>query len=338
MKNVSMAADSTDFSRRMMERAVALALNGRGRVEPNPMVGAVITAPDGSVIGEGWHRRFGGPHAEVNAIASVADEAALRTATMYVTLEPCSHYGKTPPCSELIIRKGIPRVVVGSPDPFPQVSGRGIAMLREAGVDVTEGFMRELTDAVNVRFITAHTLGRPYILLKWAETADGFMAGGTPDSPSAIQLSDTLTSTLVHRERAAFDAIMVGTATANIDNPRLDTRLWPGKSPRPVTFDIHGRLNPSLRIASDPHAIILRTDLPISDVVTDLYASFGVTSLMVEGGASLLRSFIAAGLYDRIRVETAPIRTGSGLPAPKAAGRLLSATVLRGRTIREYIR
>lgn len=333
-----MAVHSTDFSRRMMERAVALALNGRGRVEPNPMVGAVIAAPDGTVIGEGWHRRFGGPHAEVNAIASVSDDEALRTSTMYVTLEPCSHYGKTPPCAELIVRKGIPRVVVGSPDPFPRVSGRGIAMLREAGVDVIEGFMRELTDAVNVRFMTAHTLGRPYILLKWAESADGFMAAGTPGAPSAIQLSDPLTSTLVHRERAAFDAIMVGTATANIDNPRLDTRLWPGKSPRPVTFDLHGRLNPALRITSDPHSIILRADVPLSEAVTDLYTSFGVTSLMVEGGAALLGSFIAAGLYDRVRVETAPVRTGSGLPAPQPAGRLVSTTVLRGHTIREYIR
>lgn len=319
-------------------RAVALARCGRGVVSPNPMVGAVIAAPDGSIIGEGYHKAYGGPHAEVNAIASVGDELQLRDATMFVTLEPCSHYGKTPPCAELIISKKIPRVVVGSPDPFPEVSGRGISMLQKAGVEVETDFMRELTDSINPMFLTAHRLGRPYILLKWAQTADCFMAAGTPDNPETVQLSSPLTSVLMHQRRSDVDAIMVGTNTANTDNPQLNVRLWPGRSPQPVTFDLNGRLDPDLTIANNPDAIILRDNIPLVKQMKLLYSDFKITSIMVEGGCQLLSSLIKEDLWDEARIETSPMIIHNGLPAPLLRGREISQITLEGHTIRTFYR
>jgi len=305
------------LEKKYMERAIQLALNGKGFTSPNPMVGAVIVAPDGRIIGEGWHRRYGGPHAEVNAVNSVAetDRPLLKESTIYVTLEPCSHYGKTPPCSLLLIRTGIRHVVVGSPDPFPLVSGRGIKMLREAGIEVTEGFMREECDFVNRRFITAHTLHRPYILLKWAQSADGYMAVRNHDgSYNPVALSSPLTSRLMHEDRAMADAILTGTDTVIADNPSLTLRFWPGRDPRPVTFD-SPRLPQTARIMQrDP--IILDRTLPLSDQMHILYENHGITSLMVEGGAETLRRFISDGLVDEIRTEYTPVRLGSGLSAP----------------------
>ena len=198
-----------------MQRALELARHGELDASPNPMVGAVIVAPDGSIIGEGWHRRHGEGHAEVNAIASVADQTMLRDATMYVTLEPCSHYGKTPPCASLIIEKGIPRVVVGCLDPYEKVAGRGVNMLREAGVEVETGCMEAECVALNRKFMTAHRLRRPYVTLKWAESADGYIDG---------HISTPVTSMLVHKLRATHDAILVGSGTVLADSPRLDTR------------------------------------------------------------------------------------------------------------------
>lgn len=280
-----------------MRRALQLARLGEGLVSPNPMVGAVIVSAEGKIIGEDYHHRYGGPHAEVNAIASVreADRHLLKESTIYVTLEPCSHYGKTPPCSKLIIETGIPRVVVGSADPFPQVSGRGIRMLREAGVEVTEDFLREECDALNVRFLTAHRKGRPWIQLKWAQSADGFMAGlDAEGNPYPVKFSTPLTSVWMHHRRSMVDAIMVGKNTIAIDHPRLDCRLWPGRAPRRVEAE---------------------HDLPA--LMKRLYSE-GVTSLMVEGGPTLLKSFIKEGLYDDVRVEVSPKKLGRGLPSPEA--------------------
>ncbi|MDE6556831.1 MAG: bifunctional diaminohydroxyphosphoribosylaminopyrimidine deaminase/5-amino-6-(5-phosphoribosylamino)uracil reductase RibD, partial [Duncaniella sp.] len=184
-----------------MQRALELAKNGALDASPNPMVGAVIVDAGGKIIGEGWHRRCGEGHAEVNAIASVADESLLKDSTIYVTLEPCSHYGKTPPCADLIISKGIPRVVVGCLDPFPEVSGRGIARLREAGIEVVTGVLEEECRKLNEKFITAHTLQRPFITLKWAESADGYLDA---------RISTPFTRMLAHKLRATSDAILVG--------------------------------------------------------------------------------------------------------------------------------
>lgn len=284
-----------EYDERYMRRALQLARLGEGLVSPNPMVGAVIVAADGRIIGEGYHHQYGGPHAEVCAVRSVADadRHLLKDSTIYVTLEPCSHYGKTPPCSKLIIDTGIPRVVVGSADPFPAVSGRGIRMLREAGVEVVEDVLRDECDALNVRFLTAHRKGRPWIQLKWAQSADGFMAGiGDDGKPYPVKFSTPISSVWMHRRRSMVDAIMVGRNTLEIDRPRLDCRLWPGKAPR--------RVEP-------------RHDLETQ--MRELYAE-GITSLMVEGGPTLLQSFLDLNLYDDIRVEVSPKILGKGLSSP----------------------
>lgn len=279
-----------------MRRALQLARGGEGRVAPNPMVGAVVVA-NGRIIGEGFHRTYGGPHAEVNAIASVLpeDRELLSEATIYVTLEPCSYYGKTPPCAKLIIDTGIPHVVVGAPDPNPLVAGRGVRMMREAGIRVDEDVLKDECIALNKRFMTAHTSGRPWIQLKWAESADRRMAGVDEEGrPVPVRLSSPLSSVWMHRERANVEAIMVGANTRRIDNPRLDVRYWGGRNPRVV--DCSGEVD-CRRLVED-----LRKE--------------GVTSLMVEGGAKLLNSFIREGLYDEVRVETSPVVLGEGLRAP----------------------
>lgn len=284
-----------------MLRALQLAAYGAGHVSPNPMVGAVIVAPDGRIIGEGWHRRFGEGHAEVNAMASVSaqDQPLIRESTMYVTLEPCSHYGKTPPCAEMLCREGIKRVVVGTGDPNPKVAGRGIKMLREAGIEVTENCMQKECLKINERFFTAQTLRRPWIILKWAENSDGSMNG---------KISTPLTADLMHAERAKCDAIMVGTTTLLSDNPSLTSRLMPGKSPRPVIFDSQRISAPEMRESLNVfkrNPIILDPQTGLGENMHVLFEKFGIISLMVEGGRRLLDSFVVAGLYDEIRVEKA---------------------------------
>lgn len=307
-----------------MRRALLLARGGEGRVAPNPMVGAVVVA-EGRIIGEGFHRTYGGPHAEVNAIASVkdADRHLLPMSTIYVTLEPCSHYGKTPPCSKLIIDSKIPKVVMGAPDPNPLVAGRGVKMLRDAGIEVKEGVLLDECLEINRRFMTAHTLHRPWIQLKWAQSADGFMAAIDDEGkPRPVKFSDTLSSVWMHRERAMAEAIMVGANTAAIDKPRLDVRLWSGKNP--------------VRIECG-------TNENLPDLMKRLKAD-GITSLMVEGGPTLLRSFIREGLFDEIRIESSPVVLGQGLAAPElpfADGNALKTAtreICRGNTITVFRR
>lgn len=281
-----------------MRRALELARRGELGAHPNPMVGAVIVAPDGRIVGEGYHRVCGQAHAEVNAVNSAAG-ADLTQTTLYVTLEPCAHYGKTPPCARLIIDRGIPRVVVATVDPFAKVSGRGIAMLREAGVEVEILPPSPLVDEcrfLNRRFFTAHTLRRPYVALKWARTADGFVDRLRADSSTPpLRISSPASQIAAHRYRAAFDAIAVGSATLRLDRPRLDCRLWPGaRNPERVEF--------------------ARGDLAAQ--LSALY-SRGLCSLLVEGGPTLQRSFLDAGLWDELRVETNPALTvGAGVQAP----------------------
>lgn len=317
-----------------MARALQLAALGRGHTRSNPMVGAVIAGPDGHIIGEGYHRRFGGPHAEVNAIASVRRPELLTRSTIYVTLEPCSHYGKTPPCAELLIRKQIPRVVVGCTDPNERVAGRGIAMLRDAGAEVVTGVLEEECHRLNRPFMIAHTLRRPYILLKWAQSADGYMDRlRTPLSPAPARFSGSLSQMMVHRLRAQFDAIMVGSGTIIADNPRLDTRLWPGNSPRRIVVDRRARLAPDFKaLAADALHITDGRDLPT--LMHDLFAQ-GITSLMVEGGPTLLNSFIEAGLWDDARIEIAPCRLGAEgtAKAPEIPAGEMHQTTLEGNSL-----
>lgn len=306
---------SEEFDRYMMGRALQLAFNGAGYVSPNPMVGAVIVAADGRIIGEGWHRKYGGPHAEVQAFRNIRaeDEHLLHDATVYVTLEPCSHYGKTPPCAKLIVDKGVRRVVVGCGDPNSKVSGRGIEMIRSAGIEVTENVLSEECVALNKRFMTAHTLHRPWIQLKWAEDAQGNMARRNPDyTPGAdmpehlpTQISSPVGMVLMHGQRAMVDAIMVGTNTLIVDNPSLTTRLWPGKSPRPVIFR-SSRLPDSL-VIWDRDPIVLDPNLPLEQNMHTLFSEYGISSLMVEGGRTLLDSFIEKKLFDEMRVESSSI-------------------------------
>lgn len=310
-----------------MERALQLARCGEGFTSPNPMVGAVIVAR-GRVIGEGYHRRCGGPHAEVWAVRSVsqADRALLSEATIYVTLEPCSHYGKTPPCAAMLVNERIGCVVIGCLDPNPKVSGRGVEMLRRAGIEVVAGVLEEECFALNRRFMIAQTLGRPYVLLKWAASADGFLDRRRRPHESPEKFSTPLTLQQMHRFRGLHDAVLVGSGTVMADNPSLTVRYIAGLQPRPVVLDLHGRVSASARIFSTPGCILFtsakRADIPsgVTQIVmtapmtmTLLLAELrklGVSSVIVEGGAGLLTSFISEGCWDDARIEIAPRNLG----------------------------
>lgn len=299
-----------------MWRAIQLAKCGVLGAPPNPVVGAVIVH-EGRIIGEGYHRRCGGPHAEVNAIRSVRQPELLRESTMYVTLEPCAHYGKTPPCADLIVEKGIPHVVVGCQDPFGKVNGLGLKKMRDAGVDVEVGMLERECLALVERFVTFHSKKRPWIILKWARTADGFIAreGGRP-----VSISTPCTQALVHRLRVHSQAIMVGTKTVLTDNPSLNARLWPGKSPLRVTIDRHGILPSGLKITDDTAPTCIYDHGDLEAILHDLHER-GVQTLLVEGGKTLLDAFIGKGLWDEARVETNPgIVLGEGVESPLLTG------------------
>lgn len=307
---------------RYMNRALQLALNGCLHASPNPMVGAVIVAPDGRIIGEGWHRRCGSAHAEVNAVTSVAssDRYLLTRSSMYVTLEPCSHFGKTPPCAEMIIETGIPRVVVATCDPFPKVAGRGITMMRDAGVQVEVGLMADEAQMLNRRFFAAHTRRRPWVTLKWAMTCDGFIdARRLPDDPP-LAISTPLSRLAVHRLRAMNDAVMIGSGTYLADTPSLTVRDYAGDSPMRFVADRSGSVSVGWGWNVVGHA-----DIP--ELTTALYNDFGVTSLLVEGGACLLGAFIRSGLWDEARVEVAPVAAPTGAELCVAAPQITGATL-----------
>lgn len=315
---------------RYMRRAIQLARSSMADTHPNPNVGAVIVA-DGRIIGEGYHRRCGEPHAEVNAVRSVApsDRHLLADATIYVTLEPCSHYGKTPPCAQLIIDLGIPRVVIACGDPFDKVRGRGVKMLRDAGVEVAEGVLEDEARRLNPKFFTAHTLHRPFITLKWAQSADGYMDAVRQPGEPAFTFSTPLDAAMVHRERALHDALLTTASTVIADNPRLDVRHWDGPNPKIVIIDRAGRLDErtavTLRLFNSDRDIILLTSKPVSlpgvenievtattpltDILRELYRR-GITSMMTECGPRLLQSLIDASLYDATRIFTSPRSLG----------------------------
>ena len=331
-----------------MRRALQLARLGAGHTSPNPMVGAVIVGPDGTIIGEGWHRQCGQGHAEVNAVASVRDEKLLKNSTIYVTLEPCSHYGKTPPCARLLIEKGIPRVVVGCLDPFKEVSGRGVEMLREAGIEVVVGMLEKECRELNRRFMTAHTSGCPWVQLKWAQTADGYIALPPEAGENPLHMSTPVTMRLMHRQRSLCDAIVVGAATARIDNPSLTTRYWPGKSPLRVVLSRNLSMGDNLNLLTDGLPTIVynavknetmgaveyvKMDTSIPQAwLEDLYRR-KVTSVMVEGGTRVLQYLIDAGMWDEARIETSPRRVGQGVQAPVIDGPVTSREVIDGNTI-----
>ncbi|MCM1319607.1 MAG: bifunctional diaminohydroxyphosphoribosylaminopyrimidine deaminase/5-amino-6-(5-phosphoribosylamino)uracil reductase RibD [Muribaculaceae bacterium] len=312
-----LGTEQSPLDEQMMRRALQLARLGYGFVSPNPMVGAVVTNAAGCIVGEGFHRRWGGPHAEVNAIASVRDKAILPECTVYVTLEPCSHYGKTPPCAKLLIDSNVRRVVVGCPDPFKEVSGRGIAMLRSAGIEVTENVLRTECEALNRKFIYAHTHRRPYVMLKWAQTADGFIGLKKDGHNHPLQISAPVSSVFMHRVRAGFDAILAGTGTIISDNPSLTCRLWPCRRLRPVVLDYHGHIPTDSTLLANPETIVFTHEEPLDKMLERLYSEYSITSLLVEGGEQLLNSFLRENLYQELRVEVSPLTIGSGVPAPR---------------------
>lgn len=315
-----------------MQRCIALARMGAGWVAPNPMVGAVLVH-ENRIIGEGWHRQYGGPHAEVYCLESVVPEdvSLIPFSTLYVSLEPCAHYGKTPPCADLIIRHKIPRVVIGSRDPFPDVNGKGIGKLEAAGIEVTVGVEQEACLELNKRFFTFYQKHRPYIILKWATTANGMMAAETDER---LLITAEETNRLVHRWRSEEASILVGTHTARVDDPALNARLWPGHEPVRLVIDMDLTLPSSLQLFNHQQPTIVFNT--IQEAVQDnlIYCKVSrhtnllpqvmnalvqrqIQSVLVEGGAITLQHFLDEGLWDEIRVlQSTALSVEKGLPAP----------------------
>ena len=305
-----------------MRRCIQLAKNGRKNAQPNPMVGAVIVH-NGKIIGEGYHVRCGEGHAEVNACASVnkEDEHLLTESTIYVSLEPCSHYGKTPPCADLLVSKGFKRCVIGCKDPFAKVQGRGIQKLKDAGIEVNVGVLEEECKALNKRFITFHAQQRPFVTLKWAESADGFIDG---------HISNTYTQMICHKRRAEHQAILVGRKTFEIDHPSLNVREWIGQSPK--------RYVVSSQPLTLPEGYHLIQSTSVENILNKLYED-GIQTLLVEGGADVLQSFIDSGQWDECYVEKGTMNINGKVKAP-----VLSHAVLKGvnkdfgQKIEEYVK
>lgn len=302
-----------------MARCLQLAHLGAYYVAPNPMVGAVLVCGD-VIVGEGWHQQYGGPHAEPNCLRNAEENYPkgidYQSCTLYVNLEPCSHYGKTPPCAELIIKKGIGRVVVGCLDPNPKVAGRGVKMMQDAGIEVVVGVLENKCRTLNKRFFCLHENHRPYVILKWAQTADGYIdierTSGKP-----ITISTPLTKQIVHQQRAENMAIMVGTRTVLLDNPRLLTTHWSGRNPIRITLDRHGVIPADSKLFSkDAHTIVYRENTDWQFVLEDL-AKKNIHSILVEGGATLLNHIIQSGIYDEVHVEVGNEYIGNGVAAPK---------------------
>lgn len=317
-----------------MQRCLQLAAQGLGNVAPNPMVGSVVVYK-GNIIGEGYHQQYGQAHAEVNAINAVENKELLQQSTLYVNLEPCSHYGKTPPCADLIIKHRIPRVVIGSVDYHSVVNGRGIEKLIKAGTDVTVGVLEDECKELNKRFFTFHQKKRPYVILKWAQTKDGFVdvkrTSGNPQTP--LKISNPESHKLVHRWRSQEQAIIVGTNTALLDNPQLTVREAQGKNPVRITIDKNVRIPQNYHLldntvqtlvftatetTSSTNLEYIKIDFQkniLPQILKELYHR-SIHSVIVEGGTTLLNSFIDKGLWDEARVFIAPQKIGDGVKAP----------------------
>ncbi len=320
-----------------MLRAMELARNGCGNVSPNPMVGCVVVH-DGKVVGEGWHQKIGEAHAEVNAINSVKDKSVLKHATVYVNLEPCAHYGKTPPCADMLVECGIRKVVISNEDPNPKVSGRGIQRLKAAGIDVTTNVRSAEGYQLNKRFFTSLTNKRPFVILKWAQTADGYIARKNFDSK---WISNEYSRQLVHRWRAEEDADLVGYNTAAYDNPVLNVRDWKGSSPIRLVVDKHLKLDPGLNLFDKSNLTICYNLLKqeeqsnlsfvkISDtssaheILADLQGR-NIQSVIIEGGAQTINAFVKANLWDEARVFTSKMKFVEGIKAPDFIGTLITS-------------
>ncbi|MFA5555778.1 MAG: bifunctional diaminohydroxyphosphoribosylaminopyrimidine deaminase/5-amino-6-(5-phosphoribosylamino)uracil reductase RibD [Flavobacteriaceae bacterium] len=317
-----------------IKRCIELAKNGLGTTYPNPLVGSVIVH-NGKIIGEGWHRKSGESHAEVIAIDSVKNKELLKESTIYVSLEPCSHFGKTPPCADLIIQHKIPRVVIGTIDPFAKVCGSGIAKLKKSGIKVEVGFLENECRELNKRFFTFHQKKRPYIILKWAQTQNGFIAPLQKKETKPVWISNEFSRQLVHKWRAEEQAIMVGTNTVLQDNPRLDIRSWTGENPIRIVLDRELKItsgfsvyNKSVktifitekeRLSEHENQVFEKIDFNknVNIGILDVLYKHQIQSVIVEGGAVLLESFIKNDLWDEARVFTSDLSFEKGIKAPE---------------------
>ncbi len=337
-----------------MARCIQLAKNGLGTTYPNPMVGSVIVV-DNTILAEGWHHRAGQPHAEVNALNKIKDPSLLKNATLYVSLEPCSHFGRTPPCADRIIQSGIRKVVIGSTDPNPKVAGRGIKRLSEAGCQVTVGVLEVECDTLNKRFFTFHRKKRPYIFLKWARTADGFIAPRpeTRTQPAPVWISNNQSRHWVHQLRTTEAAILVGTNTALQDNPTLTSRDWFGNHPLRVVIDRKGSIPKEATVFNKDAKTLLFTERnrsPQSWVETECF-DFSensidkmcailyqreIQSMVVEGGSLTLSRFIEANCWDEAYVITGAVAFGAGTPAPVCTGALENTLYIGNDVVHHY--
>jgi diaminohydroxyphosphoribosylaminopyrimidine deaminase / 5-amino-6-(5-phosphoribosylamino)uracil reductase len=323
-----------------MQRCLDLALLGMGHVAPNPMVGCVIVY-DGRIIGEGYHQKFGEAHAEVNAIRSVKDRALLSQSILYVSLEPCAHFGKTPPCSDLIIESHIPHVVIGTIDPFAKVAGRGIERMQKSGIKVEVGVLENECRELNRRFFTFHEKKRPYVLLKWAQTLDGFIDTDRSEIQHPTWITNALAKRLVHKQRSEESAILIGTHTAKLDNPALTVREWSGNQPVRIVLDRKGRLSCNLYIfdqkvptwvftevirenSENLKFIFLDFNQDILPQLLDELYKQDILSVIVEGGRILLESFLRDNLWDEAFVYTGNQFFGKGISAPHITAKIIA--------------
>lgn len=357
-----------------IKRCLQLAKNGLGTTRPNPMVGAILVY-NNTIIGEGFTSPYGGPHAEVNAINSVKDKSLLSKSTLYVTLEPCSHYGKTPPCSDLIVECKIPEIIIGCIDDNPEVAGKGIERLKAAGCKVNVGVLEKECKAHHKRFFTFHNKKQPYIILKWAETNDGFIAPKTKDKQEPLWITNQYSRQLVHKWRAEEQAILVGTNTVLEDNPSLTVRDWTGKNPIRVVLDRRLKLGASLSVFREESDTIIISDnndifpeidenqkgwsinppigrgisatyikidwvksIHIAKQICESLIRLGINSIIIEGGAKTLQTFIDENLWDEARVFTGDCNFNEGVKAPYFKGKLVSQTKIINDTLKIYRR
>jgi diaminohydroxyphosphoribosylaminopyrimidine deaminase / 5-amino-6-(5-phosphoribosylamino)uracil reductase len=330
-----------------MKRCIELAKNGLGTTYPNPLVGSVIVH-NGKIIGEGWHKKAGEPHAEVNAVNSVKDKSLLKDATIYVSLEPCSHFGKTPPCCDLIIANKIPNVVIGTIDPFAKVAGNGIKRLVESGKNVTIGILEEECNELNKRFFTFHQKKRPYIILKWAETADGFIAPISKTEKSPVWITNSYSRQLVHKWRTEEQAILVGTNTVLEDNPKLDARDFKGNNPFRVVWDKSNKITEKFHVKNEIIPTFFLTEIKnltekqniyykntifdtlLAKKTLDVLYEENIQSVIVEGGSQTLQTFIDANLWDEARVFVSENTFNEGVVAPKLPkNRILTSLLIK---------
>lgn len=340
-----------------MKRAIELAKNGLGTTYPNPMVGCVIVNK-GEIVGEGYTSSYGGSHAEVNAIASVKDKSLLKTATLYVTLEPCSHFGKTPPCADLIIQYQIHKVVIGLLDPHEKVAGKGIQKLTDAGCEVLTGVLEDECRDHHKRFLTFHEKKRPYIILKWAETLDGFIAPAKKDrtkKPKPYWITNSASRQLVHQWRAEEQAILVGTNTVLEDNPKLDLRHWQGKNPFRIVLDRSLKIKSAFQILDGSIPTLILTEIidtskyidgvdyqlvdfskDVTQQICDVLWRLNLTSLIIEGGSQTIQTFLNDNLWDEARVFTGNTSFTTGIKAPELSEGLINTKQISTDTLKTY--